>query len=186
MPLPQAQNDPTKFYVLSSMESKPAAATTEAKPIAAAIRIRPIDLASYLQSRPIAVRHGPNEIEFREFARWGEPLDQGIARVLREDLLAHHAAGAVQIGALRPSEVQEVPFELTIRVVAAEGDADGTVNFEAVWQVVNTADNGTVVAKSDFRPTNLHWTPRHEATLAAALSQAVDQLAAEIAAQMPK
>ncbi len=183
LPLPQAQSDATKFYVLSATDAGGPAADVAGRP---AVRIRPIDLASYLRSRPMAVRHGPNEIEFREFARWGEPLEQGIARVLREDLLAHHAASAVQIGALRPSEFQEVPFELNIRVLAAEGDAGGAVNFEAVWQLVNTADSASVVASGDFRSTSLRWTPRHEASLAAALSRAVDELAANIGAHLPK
>ena len=183
LPLPQASNDPTKFYVLAAPEAP--AMPSAPKPVPA-VRLRPVELASYLQARPMIVRHGENEIEFRDFARWGEPLEQGIARVLREELLARHAVASVQAGAVRPSDVQDVPFDITVRIVACEGGADGAVLFRAVWQIVSTADKGTVVARGDYRPTDLRWTPKSEATLAAALSRAVSGLAGEIAAAMPK
>jgi uncharacterized protein len=182
LPLPQAQNDPTKFYVLSATTPAVAASGANAVPT---VRLRPIELATYLQSRPMIVRRGENEIEFREFARWGEPLEQGIGRVLREELLARHAAAAVQVGAVRPSDVREVSFEISVRVLACEGSADGSVVFHAIWHVVSTSD-GKIVAEGDFRPADLRWTPRHEATLAATLSKAVAGLAGDIAAGMPK
>lgn len=184
LPLPQAQNDPTKFYVLS-VPSLGVARPAEAS-AAPAIRLRPIEVAPYLQSRSMVVRHGANEVDFREFARWGESLDAGVTRVLREELLARHAASSVESGFLRPSEVRDVPFELTVRVLACEGRIDGSVDFDAVWQLASTAENGKVVAQGDFKPTTLRWTPKHEATLAAALSQAVAGLAGEIAAGIPK
>src|SRR6185369_3159683 len=129
IPIPQAQGDPTKFYVLASTTAPAVAASTGTVP--SAIRLRAIDLASYLNSRLLIVRRGENEIEFRDFARWGEPLDQGIARVLREELLARHAAGAVQSGVARPSDVQDASFEVAVKVLACEGSADGTVTFRA-------------------------------------------------------
>jgi uncharacterized protein len=184
IPLPQAQSDPTKFYLLSTATIA-APSTGEGVP-APAVRLRPVEVAPYLQSRSIVVRHGQNEVEFREFARWGESLDQGITRVLREELLARKAASSVQSGVLRPSDATEVPFELTVRVLACEGAVDGTVDFEAAWQLSSTANGGKMVARGDFKPADLKWTPKHEATLAAALSRAVAGLAGEIAAAMPK
>jgi uncharacterized protein len=182
LPMPQAQNDPTKFYVLSPTTASGGSSATTAVP---AIRLRPIELATYLQSRPMIVRRGENEIEFRDFARWGEPLEQGIGRVLREELLARHAAASVQTGVTRPSDVHEVPFEVSVRVLACEGSADGTVVFHAIWQIVSSAE-AKIVTQGDFRPADLRWTPRHETTLAAALSKAVAGLAADIAAGIPK
>jgi uncharacterized protein len=182
LPMPQAQNDPTKFYVLSPTTAP--VVSSGANPVPA-VRLRPVELATYLQSRPMIVRRGENEIEFREFARWGEPLEQGIGRVLREELLARHAVTAVQVGAIRPSDVQEAPFEISVRVLACEGSTDGTVVFHAIWHVVSTSD-GKIAARGDFRPTDLRWTPRHEATMAATLSKAVAGLAGDIAAGMPK
>src|SRR4051812_8383291 len=90
--LPEARSDPTRFYVLSSA----AGSIPPTRADGPVVHLKSIDLASYLHSRPIIVRRGNNEIEFREFARWGESLDLGISRVLREELIARGAAAAVQ------------------------------------------------------------------------------------------
>lgn len=182
LPMPQAQSDPTKYFVLSV----PAAATTPAEVAAPAVRLRPIELASYLRTRPIVVRRGTNEVEFHEFARWGEPLEQGISRVLREELLAQGRASAVDAGGLRPAEAGDVKFEISVRVLACEGLADGGVNFRAAWEVTSTAPNAGAGVRGEYHPTDLKWTPRNEATLAAALSRAVAGLADEIGSAIAK
>jgi uncharacterized lipoprotein YmbA len=181
--LPQAQNDPTKFYILSATTS----AATPAAPGAPVLRLRPVEIASYLRARPLIVRRGQNEVDFRDFARWGEPLEQGIARVLREELLASGVARAVDSGGLRPAEAGDAKLELSVRILACEGTADGGVNFHAVWDlspIDRSAEAGAV--HGDYRPSDLKWTPRDNASLAAALSRAVGGLASEIAGAVAK
>ena len=90
--VPEPQADPTRYYILSASETN---GTPQAK--APVVYLREVDLASYLRSRPLIVRRGENEIEFREFSRWGEPLELGIARVLREELVARGVASAVRV-----------------------------------------------------------------------------------------
>lgn len=178
LPLPQAQEDPTRFYVLSS----PVAAVPAA-PVGA-LRLRPVELASYLKARPMVVRRGPNELEFRDFARWGEPLEQGVARVLSDELVARGAVSAVRNGGLRTGENGDVRFELTVRVLACEGGADGSVNFHAAWELTKVGDDAPAPVRGEYRATDLKWTPSHNASLAAALSQAVSGLADDIAAKL--
>lgn len=183
LPLPQATEDPTRFYVLSVPSAGAGVAVPAAN--APAIRLRPIELASYLRARPMVVRRGANELEFREFARWGEPLEQGIARVLGEELLARGAVSTVQSGA-RPGEMGDVRYEVTVRVLACEGVADGSVNFHAAWDIRSTGDNPGPVTRGDYRAVDVRWTPHTPATLAAALSRAVAGLAGDIAAGLAK
>ena len=180
--LPPAQNDPTRFYVLSAPTAAPAFGS-EAK--APAIHLRPVELASYIKAKPIIVRRGDNEIEFREYARWGEPLELGIGRVLREELLARGAAGAVLAAGLRAFNV-EYDYELTVRVLTCEGQADGTVQFRAVWELSTTGATPKIAARGDFRPTGLKWDTKNESTLASQLSEAVAGLAGDVAAGLTK
>jgi uncharacterized lipoprotein YmbA len=174
------RSDPTRFYVLSTQLAggEPAAKGP-------AIHLRPVELASYIKSKPMIVRRDGNEIEFREYARWGEPLELGIGRVLREDLLARGAAGAVLAGGLRAVDV-EYDYVLTVRVLACEGGAGGAVFFHAAWTLSTASVTPRVVAQGEYRPTGLRWDGKSEATLAARLSEAVAGLAAEIAAAMTK
>jgi uncharacterized lipoprotein YmbA len=178
--LPQPQPDPTRFYVLSTD-----AARAAAQPSAPVVQMREVELASYLRTRPVIVRRGENEIEFREFALWGEPLDLGIARVVREELLARGAAGAVLASTARRSQ-DKADMELSIRVLACEGGASGEVAFRAVWELGALGTKAATVASGDYRATDLRWDGKNEASLAAQLSQAVARLAGEIAAAMPK
>jgi uncharacterized lipoprotein YmbA len=183
LPMPQAQNDPTRLYVLSIPHGAAASPDDANAPV---VRLRPIEIASYLRAREMVIRRGENEIDFREFARWGEPLEQGIARVLREELLLKHAASSVDAGGLRAADAGDAKYEILVRVLACEGLADGGVDFRAVWQIDSTGAKSGAAIRGEYRATDLKWTPRHEATLAAALSKAVAGLADEIAAGLKK
>ena len=83
--VPPPQADPTRFYVLASPAPAVPGGVTKLK----RLNLRPVDVAAYLRSRPIVVRRGDNEVQFRDFARWGEPLEQGVA----PRRLAQQAAG---------------------------------------------------------------------------------------------
>jgi uncharacterized lipoprotein YmbA len=182
VPIPQAEADPARFFVLSTVT--PSAAAAPNLPATAALRLQHVEVASYLRSRPMIVRRGENEIQFREFARWGEPLDVGIGRVLREELLAQGAAGhVIAPGATLPGTTQAAR-SVSVRVLACEGGADGAVYFRAVWEM--TGAEGVEAKRGDFRAANLRWDGKSEGSLAAQLSVAVSALAGEIAASLRK
>lgn len=177
--LPEATSDPTRFYVLSTD-----AVRTAPQPAAPVVHLREIELASYLKSRPVVVRRGNNEIEFREFALWGETLDLGIARVLREELLARGKVSAVTSSLRRELGSPEVT--LTVRVLACEGAASGAIVFRAVWELARIGTTPGPIGQGDYRPTDLRWDGKNEATLAEQLSAAVSGLAGEISAALAK
>lgn len=176
--LPQVQADPTRFYLLSMTPGPATPAPTSGK--SPVIHLRPIELASYIRAKPIIVRRGDNEIEFREYARWGEPLEQGIGRVLREDLVARGAAGTVLGAGLRAVDI-EYDYALVVRVLSCEGGANGSVYFRTVWELSTTGVNPRQVARGEVQPTDLRWDGKNEGVLAAELSKAIGLLAEDIA-----
>lgn len=176
--LPQAQTDPTRFFVLSVQSVTPEAAPAGKSPV---VHLRPVELASYIKAKPIIVRRGDNEIEFREFARWGEPLELGIGRVLREDLVARGAAGTVLAAGLRATD-SDYDYTLVVRVLACEGGTDGAVHFRAVWELATTGLAPKLAARGDVQPAGLRWDGKSEGALAAQLSKAVGILAEDVAA----
>ena len=182
VPIPQAEADPARFYVLNTTSAPAVGGNGEAAVKAPVMQLQPVDVASYLKSRPMIVRRGENEIQFREFARWGEPLELGIARVLREELLARGAASEVRTSGAGAGQA------LSVRVLACEGGADGSVYFRAVWELTKAgADTkGEALGRGDFRAQNLRWDGKSEASVARQLSAAVGALAAEITAAARK
>lgn len=183
IPIPQASADPTRFYVLSA--PTPPAAKAEGADVRPVVHMREVEVASYLRAQPIVVRRGQHEIEFREYARWGEPIELGLSRVLREELLVRGAAAAVLTPGLRAAGVT-YDRELKVRVLTAEGATDGSIAFRAVWELSGPDGKGQPVARGDFRPENLRWDGKSEAELVAGLSRAVAGLAEEIAAALGK
>lgn len=181
VPIPQAEADPARFYVLNTT-TPPAAGGAAGAP---AVHLLPVEVANYLRARPMIVRRGGNEIQFREFARWGESLDLGIARVLREELLARGAASHVVAGGMRLPGTGDTRA-LTVRVLACEGGEDGSVFFHAVWELAAPGAEGGAAVRGDFRPANLRWDGKTEGSLAAQLSEGVAGLAGEIAAALAK
>lgn len=182
--LPAPQSDPTRFYVLSTTPARTApAGGPEGKGLT--IHLRPIELASYIKAKPIIVRHGDNEVEFRDYARWGEPLERGIGRVLREELVARGAASAVLLSGLRVFNVT-YDYELTVRVLACEGQSDGTVIFRAAWELSTTGASPRIAARGEFQPADLKWGGKSESSLVSGLSAAVAGLAGDIAAGLSK
>ena len=178
----QPQTDPTRFYLLSTTAPVSATAAGAKSPV---VHLRPVELASYMRAKPIIVRRGGNEIEFREYARWGEPLELGIGRVLREDLMARGAAGAVLAAGLRAVDV-DYDYTLTVRVLACEGGANGAVHFRAVWELSSVGTAPKPVARGEVRPTELRWDGKSDSALAAELSKAVGALAEDIAAGLAR
>jgi uncharacterized lipoprotein YmbA len=179
LPLPQAQSDPTRFYVLSTSAAGGAAAAN-----APSIHLRPVELASYIKSKPMILRRGDNEIEFREYARWGEPLELGIGRVLREELLARGAAGAVLASGLRGVGV-DYDYELTVRCWPARAapmarSISGPRG--SCRPPIEAGGRRPGRLPSDESPLGRQG----EASLAATLSQAVAGLSREIAAGLAK
>jgi uncharacterized lipoprotein YmbA len=90
----------------------------------------------------------------------------------------------VRTGGLRTGENGDVRHELTVRVLACEGVSDGSVNFHAAWELTKVGEETAAPVRGESRATGLKWTPSHNASLAAALSQAVSGLADDIAAKL--
>ncbi len=182
IPIPQAAADPTRFYVLTAPSTAPAPEPAGARPV---VHLREVEVATYLRARPIVVRRGQHEIEFREYARWGEPIELGLGRVLREELLARGAAAAVLTPGMRAAGVT-YNRELKVRVLTAEGSTDGSIAFRSVWEIFGPDGKNEPIARGDFRAANLRWDGKTESELVAGLSQAVAGLAAEISAELSK
>jgi uncharacterized lipoprotein YmbA len=162
--LPAPKPDPTRFFVLASEPG-------EGAPARGVVALRPVELAAYLRQPALVVRRGGHEVTFREAARWGEPLEQGIARVLGENLRRLGLAPANRGGEAEAAV-------LIVRVLAAEGTAAGGVEFRASWELTR---RGAPSVGGEFRAAGLAWDGRDEAGLAGSLSAAVAALAAEIA-----
>ena len=171
--VPPPQADTTRYYVLSA----PAASVPEAAPGALRLGLKELRIADYLDTRDIVVRKGANELVLQDYARWAEPLESGIGRVLRARLLSDPGIAAVS----SPPFAIGVPrdYDLTVEILHCEGDSD-SARFAARVEIASAAD-GHVVARRVFVAPQGSWNGRDFGKLAALLSEDVSALGADIA-----
>lgn len=149
----------------------------------ATIGLRRLKLASYLTTPFIAVRHGPNEVDFSQFNRWGEPLSVGINRAVATSLVSRglHSA-TVAPWPLRARydyvlEIDVVRFEG--RVPDARSPSEGVVELLATWEILRQAD-GAVLTRgtTDFR--RIGWAVGDYASLVALLGEGLGVLSGDV------
>lgn len=171
--LPEARPENARYYVL---EAKP----VDGAPVGALkLGLRPVEIPAYLKHKAMAVRTGENEVRYAAESLWAEPLDAGIARVLRE----HLAARATVVSYPFPSQLPR-DYDLTVRVLSAEGGAGG-VRFSAVIELLRVGDHPEVVARREFTAPATPWGDDY-GRLAQGLSRAVAALADEAIAAVPQ
>lgn len=183
LPLPRAQSDQTRYFLLTPAGIRPAAGAV-APARRWVVGIRRVDVAAYLQTKSFAIRSHANEVAFLDFARWGEPLEQGIARVLAEDLQAAGNVARVSRQSFRADDLRD--FDVAVDIAACEGTADGDVRFAATWRITSPGRLGATVAEGSYTAAGLRWDDHDYGQLAARLSEALAGLSRDIAAALPK
>lgn len=173
--LPEAQPDRARYYVLEN----PAAVATPAATGAVRLGLRPVEVPAYLKNKAIATRTGASEVRYATEAFWAEPLEAGLARVVRERLVAH----AVVVPYPFPAQLQR-DYDVTLRVLSAEGARDG-LQFRAVIEIVRVGEPAELVARRDFTAPATAWNGDY-AALARELAHAATSFADEVAAALPK
>lgn len=79
----QPAPDPTRHFRLSSLATGTAPAPAKET---LALVILPVTVPDYLKRSNIVLRKNQEQLIFSEFDRWAEPVENGIARVLAENL----------------------------------------------------------------------------------------------------
>jgi len=181
--IPPPQADPTHYYVLTGppLADSDAVATGRLR-----LGLKAVELAAYLKSPGLIVRQGTNELMLQDYARWGEPLDAGIARILRERL---RTAAAVARVYPQPFPLDaDRDYDVAVSVWRCEGGTAAgrrVAQFAATIEITTTGMNARVVARRTFVAPPASWDGRDFAQLAALLSAEVDALGQEVVAALP-
>ena len=184
--IPPPTPDPTRYFVLTA-PAVPAPATDTVRS-SCRIGLRAIELAPYLRKGVLVVRQGDNEVVFDDFARWGEPLDAGIARVLRERLLAEPHITRVLTAPFPLEENRDYDVSVVVRQCEGVRSREGAgVRLVAEIEIARVSNDTVpeVVVRGMFTLPETAWNGKNYAALARALSEAVAALGTEIVAVLP-
>lgn len=147
---------PEQFYVLGGSRLQETGAPPE-RLAGLLIGLRQLQIAEYLETPLIVVRHEPHEIRFSEFHRWGGNLDGGVNRAVAGYLAARAAFGGVDVVPWAPRMRHDYLIQLHLlrfEGLAPEEPAatEGEAYLLATWEIIHAHD-GTVLARgtTDYR-----------------------------------
>jgi len=170
-------NSPTpRFYTLSAVDEGQAG-----KKINTAsnlvIGLGSVKIPEYLD-RPQMVTTDKNKmLQIAQFDRWGEPLDLGLARRIREDLTAMLPGAKLTLYPWSPSIA--VKYQVDMEVVQLDSALDKDMFFVVQWIVTDVPNSKTLIIKrSEFRTA---ISPHNYSGLAETLSSDCASLSSQIA-----
>jgi len=183
-----AVTDPTQFYALS--QKTPPRSSTASAAIAMSsmdatgiggIGVGPVTMPGYLDRRQIVTRAGEDKVEIATFHRWAEPLEEGIARVLAEEIGAGVPTERVVVFPWRGVVARTIQYQVVVAVVRFDGRQGGDVTLDARWRVL--ASNGSELV---FRRSTVIQgvTGSGYQPVVAAMDRALGILGQEIAAEI--
>jgi uncharacterized lipoprotein YmbA len=121
-----------------------------------------------------------NRVQISEVDRWSGPLDEMVRNVLSQDLATHLPEGKV---ILPRAPVPSGTSLLVVTLSRFGPDASGAVELEGSWALLS-GSSGSPRLERDFQ---INTGPAADAdATAAAMSQALSQLASNIAAGLSK
>ena len=128
------QEDPTRFYVLSTSDALRVDEAWDDRPESIDVGVGPFNMPGYLDRPQFVRRIGPNEIKPVDAARWGETLGEGFERVLAEDLDALLPMARVHAHPWRSST--HAQWIISGYVTNFETNASGEAVLDVTWRVL--------------------------------------------------
>ena len=179
--LPEAQPDPTRYFVLTAPIPGPDQSD------GVSIGLRGLELPGYLRStRTMVVARGPNEISYRDYDRWAEPLDVGLTRVVSAGLVEADNVGRVFAYPFPPDQPRD--FDLLLRVLQCEGfesaEGDRGIRFALSYEILRPGAGGEVLRRGLYSASPRSWNGEAD-TLASHLANAAAEAARAVAADLP-
>ena len=165
-----ASSPVTRFYTLSAAAA-PAATSSQLSVV-----VGPVSVPAVVDRPQIVVSTGPNQVRLDEFNQWASPLQNNVARVVAENLVAMLGTPRVilfsqplGVGADYRAAIEVQRFE------SAPGDA---ATLDAVWTVSRTKDGKSQTGRTTVREVA---SDKGYDALAAAHSRALARLSRDIA-----
>ena len=161
---------PSRFYTLA------ATATPAASPSTLSIIVGPVSVPAVVDRPQIVVSAGPNQVRLDEFNRWASPLQNDIARVVADNLVA--MLGTARVILLSQTSSADADYRAAIEVQRFESAPGEAATLNALWTVRRTKDGRAETGRTTVR--EVAQDKGYDA-LAAAHSRALARLSQDIA-----
>jgi hypothetical protein len=160
----------SRFYTLSAI---PGPTATSAN---ISVAVGPVSVPAAVDRAQIVVTAGPNQVQLDEFNRWASPLQNDIARVVAENLVA--MLGTPRVTLFPQALSADADYRAAIEVQSFESALGEAATLDAVWTVRRAKGGQSRTGRTTVRePTS----GRSYDALVAAHSRAIVRLSRDIA-----
>ncbi|MEO8740200.1 MAG: PqiC family protein [Casimicrobiaceae bacterium] len=163
-------SSPSHFYTLS------ANATPGATHSKLAIAVGPVTVPASVDQPQIVLSTSANQVSFDEFNRWASPVQDNLARVVAENLVA--ILGTPRVTIYPQTLSSDVDYRVQIEVRNFESTLGKQAALDAVWSVRRMKGGKTDTGRTSVRES---VPDASYDALAAAHSRAVARMSQEIA-----
>jgi hypothetical protein len=145
------------------------------------IGVGPVLLPGYLGRSEIVIRTGADRVELSMFHRWAEPLADGIARTLAEEIGGRVPTDRIVTFPWPGVVARVIQYQVVVAVLRFDGRRGGEVTLDTRWRILGR--DGDELA---FRRTTVIEAAagRGYEPMVAAMARAVVSLGQEIAAEI--
>ena len=158
---------PSRFYTLRAA-SDPVAPSSSLS-----IAVGPVTVPAVVDRPQIVVNAGANQVRVDDFNRWAAPLQNNIARVVADNLVAMLGTPRVTLSNI------DADYRAAIEVQSFESSLGEAAMLDAVWFVRRSKDGRTETGRTAVRESVQE---KSYDALAAAHSRAVARLSRDLAA----
>ena len=134
---------PSRFYILSGTAT-PAATSSNLS-----VAVGPVSIPAEVDRPEIVVTTGPNQVQLDEFNRWASPLENNIARVLAENLVA--MLGTPRVALFPQTSGADADYRVAIEVQSFRSAPGEAAVLDAVWTVRRAQDDRTETRRTSVR-----------------------------------
>lgn len=171
---------PSNYFLLTALS--PATETLLASPPSCpAVGVSQAVVPAFLDRPQLVTHRSPNQIEYAEFNRWAEPLEDGVTRVLRENL--GRLLAPEKVYAFPWSRNMQLDYEVhtVISQFTANLQAEQVV-LVVFWRITRPDGNTTLIAEEKVYTAEMQGGRPHYSQIAQSMSATIAHLSEDIAA----
>jgi uncharacterized lipoprotein YmbA len=142
--------------------------------------VRQVELPPYLEGSGLVSRTESNKVKFSNLHRWGEPLDEGIARVVAKNLSI--VLGTLNYSAYPHRKIPQCDLEIGLHLERFEKVSGAKVTLVGTWQLFRNNQQVYTEALAEKIKLPSSATDLDETSQVAVLSQTLRKVSEHIAA----
>jgi len=140
-----AVTDPTQYFTLGqterrNIEPRPSTPTSPSSATGTrmvGIGVGPVIMPGYLDRIQVVTRTDADHVELSTFNRWAEPLNEGIARILAEEIAARVPTERIVTFPWRGVTARDIQYQVVVVVLRFDGKLGGDLTLDARWRILD-------------------------------------------------